>query len=97
MEGFLREWKIPSSTNPNTTYTVKRWPRLGSAFAGPEGYEFSCNCKGWTMKRASQDRKCTHTISVKTLLAMEKPTTDTPAKETFVAPSGNEPERKFRI
>jgi len=77
----VASWTMPSSTDPSKKYTVKKW----------QDGSWSCDCKGWTMKRAGQERNCTHIVAIQTVAGSVQ-------VETPVTPlTGTNGARRFRI
>lgn len=79
----VQSWTMPSSTNPETRYTVKLWP------AG----DFSCDCPRWRFKRGGSERNCPHIVAIQAVQAQLPPPT------CSAKPKPNEPtaERRFRL
>lgn len=73
----VREWQFPSSSGVGT-YTTKRHA---------DG-ALSCNCKGWTFKRADGPRSCTHTRQIEATPCVRQITKSVPSipSSFFVAP-----------
>lgn len=53
--GYVVE-RFPSQTTPGVTYEVRY----------NQG-RYSCNCKGWAIKRAGRERECRHTRYAKAM------------------------------
>ena len=59
MADILKSWLFTSDSNPNKEYETLQYA---------DGTT-SCNCKGWTMKKAGKERTCKHTRLVEHGLA----------------------------
>lgn len=66
----VREWKFPSSSS-DKTYTTVLWAD-GS---------YSCDCRGWTIKRAGQERNCRHCDEAREDAGAQVPKPEVAAKE----------------
>jgi hypothetical protein len=61
------------STNGLTTYTTVKWvdPSTGDA-------RTSCNCPGWTIKKAHKHRECAHTKDMEGIATCNREKADDP-------------------